>query len=107
MDIAIASAAAAVTLDAAGERIEAVRIALGAVAPTPVRASRAEELLLGKEPAPKLLEWAGAAAMEDCSPIDDIRGSAAYRKELIRILVQRVVRQAVERARAGTGTETV
>ena len=109
MDIAIASAAAAVTLDAAGGRIEAVRIALGAVAPTPVRAPKAEELVLGKEPAPKLLEWAGAAAMEECRPIDDIRGSAAYRKELIRILVQRVLRQAVERARARTngGTETV
>ena len=102
-------AAAAVTLDAAGGRIEAVRIALGAVAPTPVRVSKAEELVLGKEPAPKLLEWAGAAAMEECRPIDDIRGSAAYRKELIRILVQRVLRQAVERARAqaNDGTETV
>ena len=106
MDIAIASAAAAVTLDAAGQRVRAVRIALGAVAPTPVRAFRAEDLVREKEPNPKLLEWAGAAAMEDCRPIDDIRGTAAYRKELIRILVQRVLRQAVERARAG-GTETV
>jgi carbon-monoxide dehydrogenase medium subunit len=106
MDIAIASAAAAVTLDAAGQRVRAVRIALGAVAPTPVRALRAEDLVREKEPNPKLLEWAGAAAMEECRPIDDIRGTAAYRKELIRILVQRVLRQAVERARAGR-TETV
>lgn len=106
MDIAIASAAAAVTLDAAGQRVRAVRIALGAVAPTPIRAFRAEDLVREKEPNPKLLEWAGAAAMEECRPIDDIRGTAAYRKELIRILVQRVLRQAVERARAG-GTETV
>ena len=106
MDIAIASAAASVTLDAAGQRVRAVRIALGAVAPTPIRALRAEDLVREKEPNPKLLEWAGAAAMEDCRPIDDIRGTAAYRKELIRILVQRVLRQAVERARAG-GTETV
>ena len=106
MDIAIASAAAAVTLDAAGQRVRAVRIALGAVAPTPIRALRAEDLVREKEPMPKLLEWAGAAAMEECRPIDDIRGTAAYRKELIRILVQRVLRQAVERARAGR-TETV
>ena len=106
MDIAIASAAAAVTLDAAGQRVRAVRIALGAVAPTPIRALRAEDLVRAKEPIPKLLEWAGAAAMEECRPIDDIRGTAAYRKELIRILVQRVLRQAVERARAGR-TETV
>ena len=106
MDIAIASAAAAVTLDAAGQKVQAVRIALGAVAPTPIRAPGAEDLVRDKEPTPKLLEWAGAAAMEECWPIDDIRGSAAYRKELIRILVQRVLRQAVERARAGR-TETV
>ena len=106
MDIAIASAAAAVTLDAAGQRVRAVRIALGAVAPTPIRALRAEDLVREKEPNPKLLEWAGAAAMGECRPIDDIRGTAAYRKELIRILVQRVLRQAVERARAGR-TETV
>ncbi len=106
MDIAIASAAAAVTLDAAGQKVQAVRIALGAVAPTPIRAPGAEDLVRDKEPTPKLLEWAGAAAMEECRPIDDIRGSAAYRKELIRILVQRVLRQAVERARAGR-TETV
>ena len=106
MDIAIASAAASVTLDAAGQRVRAVRIALGAVAPTPIRALRAEDLVRAKEPIPKLLEWAGAAAMEECRPIDDIRGTAAYRKELIRILVQRVLRQAVERARAGR-TETV
>lgn len=99
MDIAVASAAASVTLDAAGERVEAVRIALGAVAPTPMRAPRAEEMVQHKEPTPKVLERAGAAAMEECRPIDDIRGSAAYRKELVRILVQRVLLRAVERAR--------
>ena len=106
MDIAIASAAAAVTMDAAGDRIEAVRIALGAVAPTPIRALKAEDLVRGKEPNPKRLEWAGAAAMEECRPIDDIRGTGAYRKELIRILVQRVLRQAVERARARANGRT-
>lgn len=107
MDIAIASAAAAVTLGPAGQEVRAVRIALGAVAPTPIRALRAEDLVRGKEPGPRLLERAGAAAMEECRPIDDLRGTAAYRKELIRILVQRVLRQAVERARGNGRTETV
>ena len=100
MDIAIVSAAASVTLVASGDRGETVRIALGAVAPTPIRAFRAEEAVLGKEPTKELLEGAGRAAMEDCRPIDDIRGSASYRKELVQILVQRVLRQAVQRARA-------
>lgn len=109
MDIAIASAAAAVTLDPAGEKIQAVRIALGAVAPTPIRAFKAEDLVREKEANPKRLEWAGAAAMDECRPIDDIRGSGAYRKELIRILVARVLARAVERARArmNGGTDTV
>lgn len=106
MDIAIASAAAAVTLDAQGQRVEAVRIALGAVAPTPIRALRAEDLAREKELTPELLRQAGAAAMEECSPIDDIRGSAAYRKKLVGILVQRVLRRAVERARGDGATET-
>lgn len=107
MDIAVASAAAAVTLDAEGQRVEAVRIALGAVAPTPVRAVRAEELVYEKEPTPELLQRAGDAATEECSPIDDIRGTAAYRKELVRILVPRVLQRALERARGADGTETV
>ena len=109
MDIAIASAAAAVTLDPTGEKIMAVQIALGAVAPTPVRAFQAEDLIREKEANPKRLEWAGATAMEECRPIDDIRGSGAYRKELIRILVARVLGTAVERARAriNGGTDTV
>ena len=105
MDIAIASAAAAVTLDAAGEKVERARVALGAVAPTPIRALRAEEYLQDKEPTPEVLRWAGRAAMDECRPIDDIRGSGAYRKELVRILVQRVLRLAVERARTNGHTE--
>ena len=107
MDIAIASAAAAVTLDAAGERVAAARIALGAVAPTPVRALRAEEFVLEKELTPDVVARAGRAAMDECQPIDDIRGSAAYRRELVGILVRRVLRQAMERARARPETETV
>ncbi len=107
MDIAIASAAAAVTLDAAGERVAAARIALGAVAPTPVRALRAEEFVLEKELTPDVVARAGRAAMDECQPIDDIRGSAAYRRELVGILVRRVLRQAMERARARSETETV
>ena len=106
MDIAIASAAAAVTLDPARERVQGVRIALGAVAPTPLTAPRAEDRVREKEPTPEVLEQAGRAAMDECRPIDDIRGSAGYRRELIRVLVQRVLARAVERARSGGRTET-
>ena len=105
MDIAIASAAAAVTLDAAGERIETARVALGAVAPTPIRALRAEEYVQEREPTPEVLERAGRAAMDECRPIDDIRGSGPYRRELVRILVQRVIGRAVARARTNGRTD--
>ncbi len=106
MDIAIASAAAWVTLDPERQRIAAVRIALGAVAPTPIRAPSAEDAVRDREPTTESLQRAGDAAMEASRPIDDIRGTAAYRKEMVRVLVQRVLRRAVERARSSGGTES-
>lgn len=98
MDIAYASAASRVTLDKRG-LIEDVAIALGAVAPTPIRAYRAEERLVGHEPTPELLAEAGAQSMQECQPIDDLRASATYRRALVRVLVQRTLTQALIRAR--------
>lgn len=99
MDIAIVSAASRVTVDRSSGRIKEVVVALGAVAPTPVRAAKAEEILRGHEPTPDLLEKAGKTAMGECSPIDDIRGTAAYRKAMVSVLVRRTLERAVERAR--------
>jgi carbon-monoxide dehydrogenase medium subunit len=98
MDIAIASAASKVILDANG-KIGDISIALGAVAPTPVRAPKAEDLARGCEPTPDLLASAASVAMEECCPIDDIRGSAAYRRAMVGVLVRRTLERAVERAR--------
>jgi carbon-monoxide dehydrogenase medium subunit len=100
MDIAIASAAAHVTLSAGTGTIRDARIALGAVAPTPTRAPGAEDWLRDKEPTVEISEEAGKRAMGECSPIDDIRGSAAYRRELVRVLVKRVLQRAIARAQA-------
>jgi len=99
MDIAIVSAASRVTLDRSSGRIEDVAIALGAVAPTPLRALKAEEVLRGCEPIPELVMKAGQIAMGECRPIDDIRGTAAYRKAMVSVLVRRTLERAVERAR--------
>lgn len=99
MDIAIVSAASRVTLDRNSGRIEDVAIALGAVAPTPLRALKAEEVLRGHEPTPELLAKAAQIAMGECSPIDDIRGTAAYRKAMVSVLVRRTLERAIERAR--------
>lgn len=98
MDIAIVSAAAQVTLERSSDRISDVAIALGAVAPTPVRASKAEEALRGHEPTPELLAKAGALAMDECAPIDDLRGSASYRRSLVEVLVRRTLEVAIARA---------
>lgn len=99
MDIAIVSAASRVTLDGSGGRINDVAIALGAVAPTPIRAFRAEEVLRGREPTHDNLARAGAVAMEECRPIDDIRGSAAYRRAMVAVFVRRTLEQAIRQAR--------
>ena len=102
MDIAIASAAAQVTLNTSRTKIQEVRIALGAVAPTPRRAPGVEEWLRDKDPTAEILDEAGKRAMSECSPIDDIRGSAAYRRELVRVLVKRVLQASVARAHGGS-----
>ena len=75
-----------------------MKIALGAVAPTPIRAKRAEEILKGKKLDDKLLEESSQAASSESKPIDDTRGSADYRRKLVKVLVRRAVGQAYEQA---------
>jgi carbon-monoxide dehydrogenase medium subunit len=106
MDIAIASAASRVTLDPSSGRVKDVAIALGAVAPKPVRAPRTEDFLRGQEPRPEVLAKAGALAKEECSPIDDIRGTAVYRRAMIAVLVRRTLERSIERAKRGDGKVT-
>ncbi len=93
-DLAIVGVAALVIMD--GEIIKDVKIALGAVAPTPIRAKEAEEILKGKKPDDKILEACGEAASLESSPIDDVRSSAAYRKKLVKVLVKRAIKQLTE-----------
>ena len=70
-----------------------VRIALGAVAPVPVRAFKTEELLKGKTIDASLLEKAGKSALTEVSPISDVRSSQEYREEIIKVLVKRAILQ--------------
>lgn len=94
--LAVAAVAARVTLDQG--RITGARIALGAVAPTPLVAARAAALIEGEPPSDALFERAGALCAEDALPISDVRGSAEYRTELIRVLARRALHEAVARA---------
>jgi CO/xanthine dehydrogenase FAD-binding subunit len=76
-------------------RLHQVRLALGAVAPTPMRARRAEALLEGKALDPALAEAAARSAADEAQPIDDVRASAWYRKELIHNVTRRMLGDAV------------
>jgi CO/xanthine dehydrogenase FAD-binding subunit len=75
-----------------------VRIALGAAAPTPIRAHAAEELLCGQALTPEAIAEAGRLAAEATCCIDDIRGSAAYRKRVAGALVRRLLAQVAGEA---------
>ena len=70
-------------------------IALGAVAATPIRAPKAEEALIGKALTDEVIVKASEEAMDSCHPISDIRASAEYRKDMIRVFTKRAVRQAI------------
>ena len=98
MDLAFIGVAAAVNLD--NGTITDARIGLAAVAPTPIRATEAENLLNGNAPTPELLEQAGEAAAAGCSPISDLRCSAEHRREMVDVLTRRTLQHALERASA-------
>jgi len=94
--LAVAAVAARLTLD--DGRIRDARIVLGAVAPVPLRARRAAELLKGETPSPDLFALAGAISAEEALPITDLRGSADFRRELVAVLTRRALAAAVRRA---------
>ena len=99
MDIATVGVSSVVTVDRSGVCIDA-RIALGAVAPTPLRARAAEDVLVGKRPDAESLREAANEAMAQASPIDDVRGTARYRREMVEVLTRRTLEHA---AAAATG----
>lgn len=98
MDLAIIGVAALVTMD--GDAVSDARIALGTAAPTPIRARRAEAILKGNKISDDILEKAGQAALDEASPRDSLRASADYRSKLIKVLVPRAIKQAVEQVKA-------
>jgi carbon-monoxide dehydrogenase medium subunit len=102
MDVAVVGVAALVTLGPERDLIQEARIALGATAPTPVRAPEAEASLVGQPPSEEAFQGAAELAVGAARPISDIRGSAAFRRHLVRVMTARCLRRAVERARSQT-----
>lgn len=80
-----------------GLKCEDARIAMGVVAPRPIRAKKAEAALKGKIVSPELFEEAGNIAAGEAQPRDSIRGEAWYRSEMIRVLVKRALIKSIDR----------
>jgi CO/xanthine dehydrogenase FAD-binding subunit len=96
-DLALVGVAASLRLDEDGQLCQEARIALGAVAPTPVRALKAEAVLQGRNINDDLATEAGRVASEEARPITDIRASAEYRREMVGVLTKRAIMTALKR----------
>ncbi len=99
MDIAVAGAGSWVRLNAAGDTIEAARVALAAVAPKPLAATSVSEFLAGRPAVEQTYEEAAELAKNAATPISDKRGTADYRRHLAGVLTRRTLAIAVARAR--------
>ncbi|MGD8882220.1 MAG: xanthine dehydrogenase family protein subunit M [Desulfobacterales bacterium] len=100
MDIGIVNIAILLDADLNNGLCNQIMIALGAVAPTPIRAQKAEKLLNGKELKPDLIYKAAQAASNEAKPITDFRATAAYRKDLVKSLVAKGIQQILESFKA-------
>jgi carbon-monoxide dehydrogenase medium subunit len=92
-----ATVGVAMTLRANSGSCEDVRLALNSVASTIVRAKRAEDVLRGNRLSDTVLREAGEIAASEVDPMDDNRGSADYKRDLVKVLVRRAAEQAIER----------
>ena len=99
MDIAVANAAARVDLDEAGTTFKSARIAIGAVAPTPLFVEAAGAALSGKPVNDESISAAARIARDASTPINDMRGTIEHRKQLVEVLTTRALRRAIARAR--------
>lgn len=99
-DFAIVSVASVLIIEEIG-RCKEARISLGGVAPTPIRAAEAEELLSGQTITGTLIEKAGQAAAEATDPDSDYHAAAEYREDMARVFVTRSLNEAWSRYKGG------
>ncbi len=95
MDLAYVGVAVALVTDGNENACREVRIALGAVSPVPMRARKAEAVLVNRVINEESAERAGEAAASECTPISDVRASAAYRRHMVRVNTKRAILNAV------------
>jgi xanthine dehydrogenase iron-sulfur cluster and FAD-binding subunit A len=103
--IAVVNAAAVLDFDGKSDVVTQARMTLGSVAPTVIHAPKAEEALMGSPLSEKTIAWAAELASRTAAPIDDIRGGADYRRQMVRALVRRALAALYEgNERAGFST---
>ncbi|MDA0834721.1 MAG: xanthine dehydrogenase family protein subunit M [Planctomycetota bacterium] len=102
MDIAVVGVGVSVVLDSTKKTFVSARIALGAVGPTPIFAEDAGNLLAGKPVSDETIAEAGQAAQKYATPIDDMRGTKEYRLHLTKVLTERSIKAAIDRAKGKT-----
>lgn len=100
-DMGIVGVAISITLSPGDGICQEVRIAVSNASSVPLRARQAESVLIGKDIDEELLSEAGEIASNEADPPSDVHGSTKYRREMIKVFVRRVARNAIERARAG------
>jgi len=98
-DLAVVNAAVGLTLAGYDGAISDVKIALGAVASTPIRARAAEEKLLSKSVDAELIAAVAQVAAEESQPVSDINSSADYKREIVSVLTRQTLMTALERAK--------
>jgi carbon-monoxide dehydrogenase medium subunit len=98
-DLATVGVAVSVTLGSGDGVCQDIRIAVGAAAPTAIRAKKAEAAVKGKKITDNLLQEAGEIASTEVEPISDIVASEEYRRELVKVMVKRVGKEALDRAK--------
>jgi carbon-monoxide dehydrogenase medium subunit len=93
--IDVVSVAVSLAVDPGSKKVTAVQIAMGSVAPVPIRAKKGEKVLLNQVIDDALIEKAAEACGGDAKPIDDIRGSAAYRQHVVKVLANRTIKETL------------
>lgn len=99
LEISLVNVAVFISIDGPGGTITNARIVMGAVGPVPLRAKKAEQSLIGQKPNAGSFKKAANIAAGECSPIDDFRGSAEYRRDMVNVLTIRALKKALQQAR--------
>ena len=100
-DYATAAVACQLNFDTGGT-IKQIGIGLTNVGPVPIRSNSAEDLLRGQIPDDNMIRESGILAAENCEPVDDLRGSAEYKRALVNELTQRAIKLSIERSERGS-----